>query len=65
MVVTGAVYMPGRRIAEYELLDELGRGAIGETFAAQVALARDEIAQAQAKGLKPASDCAAEEAALR
>lgn len=36
-----------------------------ETYAAQVALARDEIAQAQAKGLKPASDCAAEEAALR
>lgn len=35
-----------------------------ETFKAQVALARDEIAQAQAKGLKPAADCAAEAAAL-
>jgi len=35
------------------------------TFAAQVALARDEIAQAQAKGLKPSGDCAAEAAALR
>jgi acid phosphatase (class A) len=35
-----------------------------ETFRAQVALARDEIAQAQAKGLKPAADCAAEAAAL-
>ncbi len=35
------------------------------TFAAQVALARDEIAQAQAKGLKPGGDCAAEAAALR
>lgn len=35
------------------------------TFMAQVALARDEIAQAQAKGLKPSGDCAAEAAALR
>ena len=35
-----------------------------ETFKAQVALARDEIAQAQAKGLKPTADCAAEAAAL-
>ena len=35
-----------------------------ETFMAQVALARDEIAQAQAKGLKPTADCAAEAAAL-
>jgi acid phosphatase (class A) len=35
-----------------------------ETFRAQLALARDEIAQAQAKGLKPAADCAAEAAAL-
>ncbi len=35
-----------------------------ETFKAQVALARDEIAQAQAKGLKPAADCTAEAAAL-
>lgn len=35
-----------------------------ETFKAQVALARDEIAQAQAKGLKPERDCAAEAAAL-
>ena len=35
-----------------------------ETFKAQVALARDEIAQTQAKGLKPAADCAAEAAAL-
>lgn len=34
------------------------------TFAAQVALARDEVTQAQAKGLKPGSDCAAEAAAL-
>ncbi len=34
------------------------------TFAAQVALARDEVTQAQAKGLKPSSDCAAEAAAL-
>ena len=35
-----------------------------DTFKAQVALARDEIAQAQAKGLKPSGDCAAEAAAL-
>lgn len=35
-----------------------------DTFTAQVALAREEIAQAQAKGLKPSSDCAAEAAAL-
>ena len=35
------------------------------TFAAQVALARDEVTQAQAKGLKPSGDCAAEAAALR
>ena len=35
-----------------------------DTFKAQVALARDEIAQAQAKGLKPSSDCTAEAAAL-
>jgi acid phosphatase (class A) len=35
-----------------------------ETFRAQVALAREEIAQAQSKGLKPAPDCAAEAAAL-
>ena len=35
-----------------------------ETFKAQVALARDEIAQTQAKGLKPAADCTAEAAAL-
>ena len=35
-----------------------------DTFTAQVALAREEIAQAQAKGLKPGSDCAAEAAAL-
>lgn len=35
-----------------------------ETFKPQVALARDEIAQAQAKGLKPTADCAAEAAAL-
>ena len=35
-----------------------------DTFKAQVALARDEIAQAQAKGLKPTTDCAAEAAAL-
>ena len=34
------------------------------TFKAQLALARDEIAQAQAKGLKPTADCAAEAAAL-
>ena len=34
------------------------------TFNAQVALAREEIAQAQARGLKPAADCAAEAAAL-
>ncbi|MBN8493239.1 MAG: phosphatase PAP2 family protein [Burkholderiales bacterium] len=36
-----------------------------ETFRAQLALARDEIAQAQAKGLKPNADCAAEAAALK
>lgn len=36
-----------------------------ETFRAQLALARDEIAQAQAKGLKPSADCAAEASALR
>ena len=36
-----------------------------ETFKAQLALARDEIAQAQAKGLKPNADCAAEAAALK
>jgi acid phosphatase (class A) len=35
-----------------------------DTFKAQLALARDEIAQAQARGLKPAGDCAAEAAAL-
>lgn len=35
-----------------------------DTFKAQLALARDEIAQAQAKGLKPNADCAAEAAAL-
>lgn len=35
-----------------------------ETFNAQLALARQEIAQAQAQGLKPATDCAAEAAAL-
>jgi acid phosphatase (class A) len=35
-----------------------------DTFKAQVALARDEIAHAQAKGLKPSSDCTAEAAAL-
>ena len=35
-----------------------------DTFKAQLALARDEIAQAQAKGLKPSGDCAAEAAAL-
>jgi acid phosphatase (class A) len=35
-----------------------------ETFKAQVALARDEIAHAQAKGPKPSSDCTAEAAAL-
>ena len=35
-----------------------------ETFKAQLALARDEIAQAQAKGSKPTVDCAAEAAAL-
>jgi len=34
------------------------------TFKAQLALARDEITQAQAKGLKPNADCAAEAAAL-
>jgi acid phosphatase (class A) len=34
------------------------------TFAAQVALARDEVTQAQSKGLKPSGDCAAEAAAL-
>lgn len=36
-----------------------------ETFSAQVALAREEVAQAQARGLKPTVDCAAEAAALR
>lgn len=35
-----------------------------ETFKAQLALAREEIAQAQAKGLQPKADCAAEAAAL-
>lgn len=35
-----------------------------EAFRAQLALARDEISQAQAKGLKPSTDCAAEAAAL-
>ena len=35
-----------------------------DTFQAQLALARDEIAQARASGLKPATDCAAEAAAL-
>ena len=35
-----------------------------ETFKAQLALARDEIAQAQAKGSKPTIDCTAEAAAL-
>ncbi len=35
------------------------------TFRAQLALAREEIAQAQARGLKPTSDCAAEAAALK
>ena len=35
-----------------------------DTFKAQLALARDEIAQAQAKGLKPSGDYAAEAAAL-
>jgi acid phosphatase (class A) len=36
-----------------------------ETFRAQVALAREEVTQAQARGLKPTADCAAEAAALR
>ena len=35
-----------------------------QTFKAQLALARDEIAQAQAKGSKPTVDCTAEAAAL-
>jgi acid phosphatase (class A) len=35
-----------------------------DTFKAQLALARDEVTQAQAKGLKPTGDCAAEAAAL-
>ena len=35
-----------------------------ETFKAQLALARDEIAQAQARGAKPTIDCTAEAAAL-
>ena len=35
-----------------------------QTFKAQLALARDEIAQAQAKGSKPTIDCTAEAAAL-
>ncbi|HOM12711.1 MAG TPA: phosphatase PAP2 family protein [Rubrivivax sp.] len=35
-----------------------------ETFQAQLALARQEIAQAQASGAKPNADCAAEAAAL-
>ena len=35
-----------------------------ETFKAQLALARDEIAQAQARGSKPTVDCTAEAAAL-
>jgi acid phosphatase (class A) len=36
-----------------------------DTFKAQLALAKDEIAQAQTQGLRPAVDCAAEAAALR
>jgi acid phosphatase (class A) len=36
-----------------------------DTFRAQLALAREEIAQAQARGLKPGGDCAAEAAALK
>lgn len=36
-----------------------------ETFRAQLALAREEVNQAQARGLKPTADCAAEAAALR
>ena len=35
-----------------------------ETFKAQLALARDEVAQAQARGAKPTIDCTAEAAAL-
>ena len=35
-----------------------------QTFKAQLALARDEIAQAQARGSKPTVDCTAEAAAL-
>ncbi|MBS1179781.1 MAG: acid phosphatase [Proteobacteria bacterium] len=35
-----------------------------DTFRAQVAPARDEVTQAQAKGLKPSADSAAEAAAL-
>jgi len=36
-----------------------------DSFKAQVALAKDEIAQAQAKGPRPTADCTAEAAALR
>jgi acid phosphatase (class A) len=35
------------------------------TFRTQLALARDEIVQAQARGLRPNSDCTAEAAALK
>jgi hypothetical protein len=42
------------------------RHAVSAIIAAarHTSLARDEIAQAQAKGLKPSGDCAAEAAAL-
>src|ERR1700742_671004 len=34
--MTRADCVPGSRIADYQLIYELGRGAIGETFAARV-----------------------------
>src|SRR5690349_8016819 len=40
--MTSAPLAPGVRIASYELVHQLGRGAIGETFKARVVEGADE-----------------------